>query len=473
MTVVGLEHYSVASQRWACMAAPIRDEEGGLLGIIDVSCLLEHAHAHTMGAVVSTAYAIEHMRKIQEREDEIELMRHSFRFLESQDPVLICDRKSRIVAVSRSLREALPPASSLRSVEEIAHYGFGILLRCPIYSSLHHRPIGECIHLQTVKNKEKRPVSLGISFDFPGEKGVSGVFQNLLQEVERLGLSDVTVHIFGESGTGKEVIARALHRNSSRKDRPFIAVNCGAIPQELMASELFGYVEGAFTGARKHGSKGKFMEADGGTIFLDEIGEIPYSMQVALLRVIQEREVIPLGSARPVPVDVRIITATNRDLKELVQEGKFREDLFYRLYVYPLCLPPLRKRKEDLPYLISYYCRKNRWNVTFPPDVAAKQMEYDWLGNVRELFNFLDRMRIVCGDRSPHISDVLMIFETHSVPRFVLSSSEPPLTYREQVQKQQMMQALQKAQGNVRQAAQLLNMPRSTFYRKMKKFRLS
>ncbi|UUZ91782.1 sigma 54-interacting transcriptional regulator [Paenibacillus sp. P25] len=242
-------------------------------------------------------------------------------------------------------------------------------------------------------------------FEFRGEAGVSQAFQRTLHELRRVAPTDATVYLLGETGTGKEVIAQSIHENSPRKNGPFVAVNCGAIPKELMESELFGYAEGAFTGARRSGYKGKFEQANHGTLFLDEIGEIPPSMQVALLRVLQERKVTPLGSLKEVPLNIRIIAATHRDLRQLVDEGKFREDLYYRLHVYPINVPPLRERKEDIPYLVRYFCDKLGWNLPLTPPFWERLMEYHWPGNIRELMNVLERQHILnqgkCMTRSP------------------------------------------------------------------------
>jgi transcriptional regulator with PAS, ATPase and Fis domain len=293
--------------------------------------------------------------------------------------------------------------------------------------------------------------------------------------MERVALTKANVHIYGESGTGKEWIARAIHQNSAFKDGPFVAVNCGAIPRDLMESELFGYVEGAFTGARRQGHKGKFEQANHGTIFLDEIGEIPPAMQVALLRVLQEREVTPVGGKKAIPLNIRVITATHRDLRQMVREGTFREDLFYRLYVYPIYVPPLRERKQDIPYLIRYYCRKNHWHVEIPDVIMEKLIDYDWPGNIRELFNVLERLRILSNGSAPDPSLVDHLF-VHRIDLVSSSSSyvkqEKPLTYREELQRRQIIQALEKTGGNVSLAAKLLNIPRSTFYRKLKKYQL-
>ena len=305
---------------------------------------------------------------------------------------------------------------------------------------------------------------------------MSQVFQNTLQKVKLVAPSDTSVFITGETGTGKELIARAIHDNSPRKNGPFISLNCGAIPKDLMESELFGYVEGAFTGARKHGYKGKFEQANKGTIFLDEIGEIPQTMQVALLRVLQERKVTPIGSTKEVPLDVRVITATHRDLRQLVGEGDFREDLFYRLHVYPIEAPALRDRKEDIPHLVRYICQKSNWNIDYLEDVVDRLIEYEWPGNIRELTNVLERLSIMLpqwpGSIVGLINEVLPTQSLDSLPKEENELVKTPLKPREKIQRDLMLDALKKTKGNVTAAAKLLDIPRSTFYKRLQRFSL-
>ncbi len=226
--------------------------------------------------------------------------------------------------------------------------------------------------------------------------------RELVDLVLRLGKVDSTVLIQGESGVGKEVIADILHSNSNRKDKPLVKINCGAIPASLLESELFGYEPGAFTGAKKEGKMGIFEIAHKGTLFLDEIGELPLQLQIKLLRVIQEREIVRVGGVKPIPVDVRIITATNRDLREMVKASEFRKDLFYRLNVVPVTVPPLRERKDEIPALISQFMHvfnsQYQLNKRLDSEVLQAFMRYDWPGNVRELENVIERAVVTCPD---------------------------------------------------------------------------
>jgi formate hydrogenlyase transcriptional activator len=230
--------------------------------------------------------------------------------------------------------------------------------------------------------------------------GESGVLKSLLQEVNLVAPTDATVLILGETGTGKELIARAIHQRSNRSSRPFIRVNCAAIPASLIASELFGHERGAFTGALQR-RQGRFEAAHGGTIFLDEIGELPMETQIALLRVIQEREFERVGSSQPISVDVRIVAATNRDLKAAVNAGTFRQDMFYRLNVFPIEVPPLRDRLEDIPLLLEhlierYAAKLGKSFSTVRMGTVEMLQSYGWPGNIRELQNVIERAAILC-----------------------------------------------------------------------------
>ena len=288
-----------------------------------------------------------------------------------------------------------------------------------------------------------------------------------------------TVLITGESGTGKGVVARLIHQQSPRADGPFIPVNCGAIPENLVESEFFGHTRGAFTGADK-ARKGLFLEADGGTIFLDEIGELPLALQVKLLHVIEHKEVRPVGGEQSRPVDVRIIAATNRDLGEMVAQGSFREDLFFRLSVFHISVPPLRERRQDISALIRFLLQRNTRRmgsgghvVSLDPGVEELLVNYDWPGNVRELENVIDRALILAdGDR----------ISLADVPPQITKVAQPPHpgddlqlsgTLREQVRKYEaalILRTIEETGGDRRAAAQKLDIGLSSLYRKLEEF---
>jgi DNA-binding NtrC family response regulator len=257
--------------------------------------------------------------------------------------------------------------------------------------------------------------------------GESALMRQLLQMVERVAASDATVLIVGESGTGKELLARTIHRVGPRADGPFVAFDCSALAPSLLEAELFGHEKGAFTGASR-ARRGLFREANGGTIFLDEIGDIDASVQNKLLRVLQEREIKPVGGDRPVAIDVRVVAATNKDLKALVAKGQFREDLYWRLAVFPIQVPPLRERKEDIPQLAAHILAKRRGaaksfaggEVPYPTQITAKALQrlmtYRWPGNIRELENVLSRAAILCDGEMIRSHDLDMLGTDKSVP---------------------------------------------------------
>ncbi|RPE89432.1 sigma 54-interacting transcriptional regulator [Salisediminibacterium halotolerans] len=316
-------------------------------------------------------------------------------------------------------------------------------------------------------------------FHFPGVTGESIAFRNVLRQAAVLAPSGLPVHLTGETGTGKDLLAKAIHLNSPRRNRPYVEVNCGALPENLLASELFGYVPGAFTGAGKAGAKGKFAAADGGTLFLDEIGEMPEAMQKALLKVLDHGRFLPVGADQDVACDVRIVTATNQDLRTLVQLGCLRADLYYRLYVSPLFLPPLRDRREDIWALIAWYKDEHDWNAVWTDEHLAEMTGYDWPGNVRQLLHTLERLRIFHPQTLPpaktlrgQIRELDPRQEQRVCRGAGAETASKSLTYREQLERDDLKQALAASGGRVQAAMKLVGMPRSTFYRKIKKYGL-
>ncbi|MTI86281.1 MAG: PAS domain-containing protein [Firmicutes bacterium] len=293
----------------------------------------------------------------------------------------------------------------------------------------------------------------------------------------RVAHSTSTVLIIGESGTGKELFAHALHTESMRRKGPFVKVNCAAVPENLLESELFGYQEGAFTGARKGGQVGKFELANGGTIFLDEIGDMSFHMQAKLLRVLQEKEIERLGDNRPRRVDVRVVTATNRNLEELITEGNFREDLYYRINVVSLSIPPLRERLDDLDSLVDYFIKK--FNKQFgqtvegvAPDVATIFNNHDWPGNIRELENVVERAFNVIDGAIILRSHLPMYLQKISLNKNqrVTSGGLPELV--EEAEKEAILEALSAANGNKMRAAKLLGISRAGLYKKLKRYKI-
>jgi len=313
------------------------------------------------------------------------------------------------------------------------------------------------------------------SDDDSGVVAVSQAMQNVLLLAKRLADVSSTVLITGESGVGKGLIARYLHNNGSRKSKPFIAVNCGAIPETLIESELFGYEPGAFTGSRAEGKKGLFEEAQGGTIFLDEISELPLNLQVKLLQIIQEREFKKVGGVKSIPVDIRIISATNKELRALVEAGRFREDLYYRLNVVPLNVPPIRERREDILPLIQKTLRrvnsKLKDSKAIDPETMAILLTYQWPGNVREIENIIERLVITTRDHVI-LPENLPAFLFEKAKINIIKTSEITLKEAvEQAEKEILAAALQK-HGSTRAMSKALDVSQPTIVRKLAKYKI-
>lgn len=320
--------------------------------------------------------------------------------------------------------------------------------------------------------------AVGKKFEFDSLVGSSKKLRDVIEMAEQLAEVDTTVLILGESGTGKELLARALHFNSPRRNRPFVVVNCGALPENLIESELFGYRKGAFTGAVTD-KKGKFETADTGTVLLDEVAELPLNMQVRLLRVLQQKEIDIVGDPRPKKVDVRIIAATNQDPQALISEGKFREDLYYRLSVAPLVLPPLRDRREDIPLLVHNSLQKLRERfgkeVVVQPDVMSEMQTYHWPGNVRELENIIERMVVFNRTGTIEMSDVpphlLRSNRSLGFGNVVMKLPEEGFSL-EELERNLLYEALRRHNWNQSQAARYLGITRNTLIYRMQKFGL-
>jgi transcriptional regulator with PAS, ATPase and Fis domain len=309
--------------------------------------------------------------------------------------------------------------------------------------------------------------------------GTHPCMQKLAHIVQKVARTDVTCLISGESGTGKELIARRIHELSKRVDRPFIAVNCGTIPGDLLESEMFGHQKGSFTGATDQ-RPGMFQLANTGTIFLDEIGEMSPHLQVKLLRVLQDREIRPVGADKPFHVDVRVVAATNKDLGAEVKAGQFRADLYYRLQVVPITLPPLRERRSDIPQLIEHFLARHNANRPFPMTISEEAMvllwEYDWPGNIRELENVLERLTILSDTPvirpdglPPHIRSFL---SEKKIPAPTLGEEGMDLNAAvEEFENRMIDEALRRTSGNKQAAARLLGLKRTTLVAKLRRKR--
>ncbi len=308
-----------------------------------------------------------------------------------------------------------------------------------------------------------------------GTKGIvtaSSVMKELLETASRAANSEATILITGESGTGKEMLARLIHQNSPRSNGPMVTVNCAAIPSGLIESELFGHIKGAFTGAIAN-RKGYFQTASSGTLFLDEIGEVETDIQVKLLRAIQEKEVHPVGAEKPLDVDIRIIAATNLDLNKKIIKGEFREDLYYRLSVIPLLIPPLRERTEDIPTLIEHFLKKYEApaDISFSPQALNMLKEYAWPGNIREMQNLVERCMILRKSKTINTEDLNLITRGNQASDFNPFIPEQGISL-EEIEKSYIIKALEKANHNQSQAARLLKIPRHVLLYRIEKYGL-
>jgi two-component system response regulator GlrR len=338
-----------------------------------------------------------------------------------------------------------------------------------------HR-IENALEMRRLKGEVERLRTLvGERYHFDNIIASSAKMQQVLRQVTQIAVTDSTVCLYGESGTGKELIARAIHVASRRANAPFVPINCGAIPEGLLENELFGHAKGAYTGAdRTH--PGLLLQAEGGTLFLDEISELPQSLQVKFLRVLQEREFYPLGAGQPVKVDIRLVAATNQDLARLVAEGKFREDLYYRIHVIPVSLPPLRDRPEDIPLLASFFLQRfsremNKEVTGFSPEALRQLMLYDWPGNVRELANVMERA-VVLGLSYLITPDLLLLGKREVAEAGEKLALEPMREAREKFEKSYLAQVLTAARGNVSRASEIARKDRAEFYRLLRKHAL-
>ena len=339
-----------------------------------------------------------------------------------------------------------------------------------------YRDVSKEIEIEQMKAEVRRlRAELEATCAFAGIVGASPAMQQVYALMQRATESDITVLLMGESGTGKELVAKSLHLNSARKAGPFLAINCAAIPETLIESELFGHEQGAFTGATRQ-RIGAFERAKGGTIFLDETGDMQPALQVKLLRVLQEREIQRVGGATTIPVDVRVIVATNKNLEAAVKAGAFREDLFYRIAAFPIVIPPLRERRGDILLLANHFLEKHAKRISKPISglsIASLQLllQHEWPGNVRELENAIERAVLL------EKTDVL---QSANLPPQLLplgglqSDPSAPTTVRSlaYVERQALLHALEAAANNVTQAAHSLGINRATLYRKLKKHNL-
>lgn len=495
------EHFCRENQILACSASPIFNPQGDIIGTLNISTHYKDSDTYMLGLVIAAAKTIETQLVLDSaRQQSIIAYRQISAMMEiTNEGLLAVDRDGMITHINRTGSELLglsqkqcigQPFSQLVSeaekwLYELQH-GKKLIEKSVLLSS-QFDPLptryrvkmladhqdqfwGACVSFVKLPAKTADSRSSTARYKYQDIIGSSIKFESCKKLAVKAAQSCSTVLLQGETGTGKELFAQAIHNASLRANEPFVAINMGSIPPNLIESELFGYEEGAFTGARKGGQPGKFELAQRGTIFLDEIGEMPPALQIHLLRVLEERQVIRLGGHKPIRLDIRVIAATNRNLQEQVQKGTFRLDLYYRLNVLTIHIPSLRERKSDIPVLANHFIEKlgqqlNKPGMALSEDAANYLMSYGWPGNVRELENVLER--------AMNYADESIIYPRH-LPDELNPGDHPNLESSLLLKDQEMqtiLAVLNQANGNLGQTAKSLGISRTTLYRKLKKFK--
>lgn len=503
------DHYFKSSQKYTCSAAPIYGYDKEFIGILALTGITIHVSEHTLGMVVTAAFAIQNQLSLLHASQEIEIQ---FNYLNEtidslDNGVLLVDRQGMIRTVNQS-------ATKFLEIEQDC-VGSHLSILFPndfidemyqkknipdkeLFLDRHGKSLHLMFSLRAVTSKDGTEIGyiiavneirrihrivnaiagLRANFMFSDIVGESQPMKEAVNLAIVAAMNDSTVLLLGETGTGKELFAQAIHNRSTRKNMPFVAINCGAIPRDLLETELFGYSDGAFTGAKKGGRPGKFEIAAGGTLFLDEIGNLPIDMQVKLLRVLQTGTVCRVGDHNQIDIKVRVITATNANLQSEVRKGNFREDLFYRLNVFPIAIPPLRDRGQDVILIArdilnrrSMALRKQK--SVFTAEAERLLLKHPWPGNVRELENIIERLLNMTDERTidySHMVKALPAISTYSeLHRF----EEGRTGLLEEIEKQVIKEVLENNSANISKSAQILGVTRSTLYTKIKKHNLN
>lgn len=510
--VTGYEHYNSTFHDWCCAAAPICDVDNNPIASLTISSHISQRDTHTLTLAASCAHAITvHLREKALMQTE----QHLNALLESvhnalPEAIVAFDLEghvthandraaalfSQIEPLTGCAMKHLVSTPDLPRVQHLLDLGQQGTLELEVLTS--SGPTNHICRFVPIVLKNGTTCGITASFSsrrqlmdiakhvggnyakysFDDIKGESAIFKEQIAFAKRAAQSDFKILITGESGTGKELFAQSIHNASRMHNGPFVGISCAAIPRDLIESELFGYVGGAFTGARRNGMIGKMELATGGTLFLDEINSLPLEMQVKLLRVLQQMEIVRIGDTKPTPINARIIAATNQDLREAVQQGTFREDLFFRLNVVELVIPTLRERRDDIGLLAHLFLRRQAYESHMPfqriaGDAMNALFSYDWPGNVRELENVCERALLMSDDGiiasrhlPPHIVTHQSNMDTPQIELKVAGNIQD--TYRELI-----LETLSKCQGNISRTAEQLGIARSTLYRKMKQFEIT
>ncbi len=510
------EHFFELSSNWTCSGAPIL-QDGYILGVVCISGFWKRTHAHTLGMVMSAAEAISRQLYLKESNDRLLSMKHQLQTsIDSiHSGICLLDEKYRIAFVNsvtlntleyteteisgRFYKEIFPDLELEKLKEntydiETSVNGKHEIFPCyiSIKFAQHSHLNGQETFLISFRKTEylqklaNKIMGYDARYTFDHIIGACPAMERIKTLARKVAQSNTNVLITGESGTGKELFAQSIHNGSRFANGPFVAINCGAIPKDLIESELFGYDSGAFTGAKKEGRAGKFELANNGTIFLDEIGDMPYDVQVRLLRVLQEKTITRIGGKKEIPLNLRVIAATNVNLEEAIENRTFRSDLYYRLNVFSLHIPPLRERGNDVFLLTDYFLQKYQ-NPDYEPitqiDGSVRQIfkNYDWPGNIRELENVMERVCILTSDgrlSTDALPSGMANRQISNAPADADAKGAPPNTSQGlsrtlsvgAAERELILSHIRQSQGNIKKAAESLGISRRTLYRKLEKY---
>lgn len=508
--ITAKEHYVNIFQSLTCSAAPIHNSKGEIIGTLNLTGKSNMKHPHTLGLVIFGVTAIENeLYRIKANYILNQTYNYMKTVIENVDKgIMIVDTHGKIIninelglnildkrnhnLINEDINHIIPNFQNV--VDKISKNNKPITKEIKLshaskyktevtFKGIKHneKVIGIVATLTRLKEENKGNNFTGAFFTFNDIIGESDAIKNVITNCKIIANSPSTVLIQGESGTGKEVLAQSIHNYSLRKNNKFIAINCGAIPANIIESELFGYEDGTFTGGKKGGRIGKIELANGGTLFLDEIGEMPLDMQVKLLRVLQEGRVTRLGGSKEISVDMRVIAATNKDLKKEVKRGKFREDLYYRLCVIPIKLPPLKERKGDITKLIEYFL--NMKSIKLDKDIPVisnelynKLLGYNWPGNIRQLENSIENIVNLNGELSVDIIDEYEEKVSTNLTidnKEILEENIKEKSFNlEEIEKRTIINAIESNKHNMTKTAKVLGISRNTLYLKIKKYNI-
>ncbi|WP_147564752.1 sigma-54-dependent Fis family transcriptional regulator [Clostridium tyrobutyricum] len=505
---LGAEHYCNRQHKWTCSAAPIHDSKGKIIGCIDLSGGFGDFHTHTLGIVVEASNTIQEQFVIAEHRKWTEAAFNSI-----NEGILVIDNDlrlkyfndkiCRILKISKDEMNKLDIEILLNDIKndmydsnnnnrityrEISLHIKKRRIECNIDVtpvSMNENNIGFVVLVKkadSMRNLVNRIAGFSSKYDFENILTDNVKMKNIIRDAKSIAQNECTVLITGESGTGKELFAHSIHNASRRSEGPFVAINCAALPKDLVESELFGYEKGSFTGASKEGNPGKFELANGGTIFLDEIGELPLEIQSKLLRVLDNHTITRIGGKFERNLNVRVVAATNRDLIKEVDKKSFRSDLYFRLNVFNIKLIPLRERKEDVPLFIKSFLDKLNSKNPLKTEYVDKSFfdvlkNYKWPGNVRELENVVQRSYYLAKDgviSGELVPDYIKDITKHTIKCIdcVDTESAVKIQTMEQIEKEHIIKALKYCNGNVVKASKLIDVGKSTLYRKIKRYNL-